>query len=194
MTQHDVGELIVRCVQGDDSAKAEFVITYSECIRRAVLRKLSSLAHGEWTWEEAEDIGHDILVRIFSDDCRALDRLRNPQSIHAWLVTVSQNHVVTFLRKRSVRDRTQRSMLRETPARYGKEAPPDPATSEERDLLNEHLAELPAQDRLILKLYFLHELKYTEIADMLKLNINTVSARLRRAKQKLRKSLEKDFR
>ena len=192
--QHDVGELIVRCVQGDDSAKAEFVMTYSECIRHAVLRKLSSLTHGEWTWEEAEDIGHDILVRIFSDDCRALDRLRNPQSIHAWLVTVSQNHVVTFLRKRSVRDRTRRSMLRETQSRYGEGESSDPEANEEVGFLNEHLADLPAQDRLILKLYFLHELKYAEIADMLKLNINTVSARLRRAKRKLRKSLEKDLR
>lgn len=194
MTQHDVGKLIARCARGDDSAKAEFVTHYSECIRRAVIRKLSTLAHGEWTWEEAEDIEHEIFLRIFSDDCRALDRLRNPPSIHAWLVTVSQNHVVTFLRKRSVRDRTRRSMLKETRPRYGEGESLDPIANEERELLNERLAELPAQDRLILKLYFLHELKYVEIADMLKLNINTVSARLRRAKQKLRKSLERDLR
>lgn len=194
MKRREVGELIRRCVEGDDSAKAEFVATYSECIRRAVIRKLSGLAHGHWTWEEGEDICHEILVRIFSDDCRVLGRVRNPQSIHAWLVTVSQNHVVTFLRKQSVRHRAQRFLIQESAARYRETDSVNPETTEELSLLNEHLAELPAQDRLILKLYFLHELKYVEIADMLKLNINTVSARLRRAKQKLRKSLEKDFR
>lgn len=193
MTQHDVGKLIARCIRGDDSAKAEFVTNYSECIRRAVIRKLSTYAHGEWRWEEAEDIAHEIFLRIFSDDCRALDRLRNPRSIHAWLVTVSQNHVVTFLRKRSVRDRAQRSMVKETRSRYEELESLAPIANEERALLNERLAELPAQDRLILKLYFLHGLKYAEIAEIHHLNINTVSARLRRAKQKLRKSLEKDL-
>ena len=55
------------------------------------------------------------------------------------------------------------------------------------------LAALSGPDCLVLDLYYLHQLKYAEIADVLGHNINTVSARIRRAKTKLRALLEEEW-
>lgn len=49
---------------------------------------------------------------------------------------------------------------------------------------------LEPRDRFALELYFLQGLTYAQMADMLRENVNTVSARVRRAKAKLRQVLE----
>jgi RNA polymerase sigma factor (sigma-70 family) len=58
--------------------------------------------------------------------------------------------------------------------------------------LDEKLRALPPVDRLIVELFFMQGLKYCEIAEVTGLNINSVSAKLRRSKQKLRALMERD--
>lgn len=192
LDSQETAALIARCVEGDDGAKAQFYDEFHGLIRRAVDRKIGQLhLNGQATLESA-DLCQEIFERLFSENCQVLRRIKQPRSINAWLMTVARNQVITYLRKRSVRDQTVVSAAREQPEGYSA-SPEDRAVDDELSArLREKLAALPQHDRLVLELYFVQNLKYAEIADVIGLNINTVSAKLRRAKAKLRKLLEEE--
>lgn len=189
MKHIDIPALIQRCAQEDDAARAEFVAEYDDLIRRAATRKIRELSSDQGIVGEADDICNDVYIHLFKNNCKALRGLRKPDSIDAWLMTVTQNLVRSHLRKRSIRLTTERSSLNETPAVY--QGGPERAaiSAEHRTLLETILNAMPPDDRLILQLYYLHRLKYAEISEILSLNINTVATRLLRARKKLRKKL-----
>ena len=192
MEPGQVAELIARCIRGDAAAKAQFYDEYAGLIRKAIAGKLHRLQVDPSLFAEVEDIWHEVIVRIFDDDCRALSRIKQPASINAWLVTVAQNHVLTYLRKRASRHKAQDAAS--VAPHAGAVATPEDAAarSEQTALIETKLATLSPQERLVLELYFVQNLKYAEISDVCGLNINTVSAKLRRAKSKLRKLLEEE--
>ena len=109
-------------------------------------------------------------------------------------MTVSQNQVYTYLRKRQVQITMRTSVARESVAGYD-EGPEEGALKRETlAVVREGLEALDPKDGLILKLFYIHDLKYAEISDMLGININTVASRMMRAKEKLRKRMPEDAR
>jgi RNA polymerase sigma factor (sigma-70 family) len=187
-----VAELVLRCLRGDDQAKALLFAEYADLARRAIVRKLAALGLLQTRRSEIADICHDLFERILADNCRMLGRLHKPASINAWLVTVAQNLTVDYVRKWSRRARIDAtaaaaipSVVRETPARYA-------IRSETRTDLARKLDSLAPVDRLILDMFFVQGLKYCEIAEVTGLNINSVAAKLRRSKKKLRALMEED--
>lgn len=193
MDTHKLASLIARCTRGDDNAKAEFIAAYDDLVRRSVVRKLQAAAGGSAYERDIEDICHDVYVRIFRNSCEALAKIREPRSINAWLMTVSQNQVYSYLRKRQVDLSAYESVVREPTEPY--EAGPEGRAVESENLaiLRRKMEALDAKDQLILQLYYVHDLKYADIAETLGLNINTVASRLMRAKAKLRESLAEDL-
>ena len=182
----EIGELVARCVAGDDEAKAQFFAEYHGLVRRAVAGKLAQATAPPVLRSDVEDICSSVFERVLSDNCHALARLRNARSVNAWLVTVAQNCVVDYMRRWSSRMRVDAIVAREEEEVYIPSPAEKVIAHERKARLDDRLAELGAEDRLALELYFLHELRYAEIAEMTGLNINTVSARIRRAKAKLR--------
>jgi RNA polymerase sigma factor (sigma-70 family) len=82
--------------------------------------------------------------------------------------------------------------MREESEPYGQDAEQQAITGEREVMLTKCLSALSDEERLILTLFFVHGRKYIEIAAMTGRNINTVSAKLRRAKVKLRRLLEEE--
>ena len=189
MEPETVTALVVRCIEGDDAARAELIGRYDDLIRRAVARKLEALSTNSDVAGELEDICHEVYVRLFKDDCRALRRLRKPGSIDAWLMTIAQNEVYSHLRKRGSRLSGQQTIAREAPGAYSEGPEQHAIVQEHREILETVLSAMEDRDRLILQLYYIHDLKYAEIADALSLNINTVATRLARARLRLRERL-----
>lgn len=192
MEPEDVGTLIARCVQGDDAARAEFFAAYDDVVRRSVSRKLRDAASGPEFATDIDDICNDVYVRIFRNNCEALARIREPRSIAAWLMTISQNHVYSFLRKHRSISSARETAAKEIPASYNESPEAGLIERESVSILRTNLEMLEAKDRLILQLYYLDDLTYAEIAETLSLNINTVASRLMRAKARLRERLTKD--
>jgi len=189
---NEVALLPARLREGDDVAKAEFIAAYDDLVRRSVSRKLFAATGNRETSSDVEDICHDVYVRLFKNECEVFGKIREPGSINAWLMTISQNHVYSYLRKRQVRHSARESMAREQEESYD-EGPEKRALDGERiAILRERIERLEPKDRLILQLYYVHDLKYSEIAETLSLNINTVASRLKRAKAKLRDSVAED--
>lgn len=188
-----VGELVARCIGNDDQAKAQFFTKYGELVERAIARKLALVTGTAPAPSDVEDIRNEVFARLLGNSCTPLRRLKKPGALNAWLMTIAGNHAVDCLRRQARRDRLHASVARESHESYGG-SPAEEAMARERYArLADGLAELPAQDRLVLDLFFVQGLKYAEIAEVVGLNINTVSARLRRAKAKLRRLLEEDY-
>ena len=189
-----VTKLVAGCVAGDDAAKAAFVNEYADLIRRAIAGRLQELGADRPVFDDVEDMCNDLLERLLVDDCRRLASLKKPKSINAWLVSLSRHHVVDYLRKWSSRVRTRLALEREQQVGGIPEANPAQAAMKEEQvaLVGALLESLPARDRLVLDLYYLHGLKYAEIAELTGQNINTVAGQLRRGKLRLREAMVKE--
>ncbi len=194
MDRIDIPNLVERLVEGDDEAQAAFCRMYTGLIERTVAFKLAKMTGARPVWSDVEDIRNDVITWLFDAGGKKLSELRNPRSLEAWLATVTGNRTVDCLRKQSTRTRAHNAVVREPMAHYPDNTPDQSAVAaERRSMVGSCMDELPARDRLILGLFFEQGLKYAEIAEVMGLNINTVAARLRRAKDKLRRVIEEEY-
>ena len=189
---YNVAELVERCVRGDDQAQALFYTEHVDLVRRSAAYTLRSYSNESLLMSEVEDICNEVFIRLFADGCRSLRSLRNPKSVRAWLVTVTRRYTVDYIRKWAGQDRLHTAEMQEESEPYGQDAEQQAITGEREVMLTKCLSALSDEERLILTLFFVHGRKYIEIAAMTGRNINTVSAKLRRAKVKLRRLLEEE--
>jgi RNA polymerase sigma-70 factor (ECF subfamily) len=185
----DPAELVRRCLSGDDAARAEFISAYDGLIRRAIARRIQRTSAPAANAAHLDDIANEVYIRLFTDNCRALASLRHTQRLAAWLVTVSQNQTITYLRKAGASHSVSDKHVRERAA-------PDEQSPEHRAMAAEMkarvssgLAQLDYHDCLVLQMFYLYNLRYADIAETLDMNINTVASRIMRAKRKLKSVL-----
>lgn len=67
------------------------------------------------------------------------------------------------------------------------------AEKEVKELIDKYIKNLPEQYSIILNMFYLNDMSYEEITQLLKLPIGTVKNRLFRAKEKLREIILKNF-
>lgn len=184
----DIADLIAQCRIGDDAAHARFYNQFQPFIMHVVAQQLRKINvyHSK---SDVEDLTSEMILKISANDYEKLDALRDPKSIQGWLYVVTQNHVVSHVRKEARHDRALVRYARESEERYGMKPEYALDDAEQEQALHESLRALDQQDRLVVTLYYIDKLRYYEIADVLSLNINTVATRLRRAKEKLRTQL-----
>lgn len=188
----DIGTLIERCIAGDAEARAVFCSEYYDLVGRAIFRRLATFRRHPPARADIDDIRQDVFARLLDGPASPLTRLRQPHSLDAWLVTMAGNQAIDHFRRHDRITRTHEALASE-PIAITTPAPDHDVIAQERmEHIRRALAELPSLDRLILDFYFVHGLRYAEIAEILNLNINTLSARLRRAKAKLRAMLEEN--
>lgn len=124
----------------------------------------------------AMDAVQDTFLRAF----RAWDGYRGESSPKTWLTAIAVNVCRDYLR--SSWFRRVDLVLENIPA--------PPAADPEDDALLRRIMELPPKYREVILLYYYQELTVPEIAELLRVNPNTVSTRLRRAREKLRPKLK----
>lgn len=140
--------------------------------------------------EEAEDIAGDVLLRLW--ERRATLDVDN---LEAYALTAARNLSIDRLRRHG---RDNRS-LDELPG-LGDIASPDarPDTrAEQRETLeniDRLLRQLPAKQRLVLRLRDVEELSYAEIARTTGLSLTDVKVSLLRARRRLRETYENQHR
>ncbi len=136
----------------------------------------------------------DLTQETFLGVCRGIERFRSGTNVEKWLYTIAINVWRNEVRRRSTEKRDAREVglesvlgtFREIEA--GQEADPLEAvlTEERHDLLHQAIRELPNQMRQCLILRIDQQLKYDEIAAVMRISINTVKSQLFQAREKLR--------
>jgi RNA polymerase sigma-70 factor, ECF subfamily len=134
---------------------------------------------------EAEDAAQEIFLKAFN----SIRSFRQDSSFSTWLYRITSNHSMDLLRRRA---RQRSESLEALLERAGDKvetllaAPTENSGPEMAQWVEQVLATLPPDYRLILTLRESQGLRYDEIAKLLDISIDSVKSRLHRA----RKSLE----
>lgn len=133
----------------------------------------------------AEDIMQDVFVTVWTK-ADQYDSRRG--SVSAWIFTIARNARIDRLRRQSSSPYEDVESL---------DLPDDSDGAEEliyadqrAELVTKAIDELPCEQRSIIELAFMHDMKQTEIAARLTIPLGTVKSRTRLAFAKLKQRLE----
>jgi len=181
--------LIERYLQGDTQAFNTLVWRWEKPIYNFVLRNIGN-----------EDTAKDICQTTFIRAFKQLKKLREPEKFSPWLYRIAHNLCRDEYKRRKNRpvyyledvlqDGETSNPVRQMAEKNGK-TPEDLAHHQQvGDILKRALLQLPEEQRVVIVMKQYQELKFTEIADVLKQPINTIKSRLYYGLRTLRKILE----
>lgn len=181
----DLG-VILDILGGNRNAYAEIVRKYETRVRGYCLSMLSDPTL-------AEDAAQEIFIKAY----QGLDHYHAKSSFSTWLYRITANHCLDILRKR-LRRKTEswEALLEKEGDRIEAlfSTPPDAGNATDRaELITQLLSCLPEKSRTLLVLREMHGLTYREIADTLKCSVDSVKARLKRARREIESNLRHLF-
>ena len=148
------------------------------------------LRYGRKFLSRTEDI-EDIVQEVFINCYQNLQSFDPSQRFSPWIYRIAHNAFVNGLRKnkRSPLVFVDFDTFVAHPV-YEDPLPREREEAEVKRMIEKSLQRLKPKYREVLVLYYLEELSYKEIADIIKVPIGTVGIRLTRAKSALKKSYE----
>ena len=164
--------LVLRAGRGDRVAFAELVRRHQGKVRALLLRLCGDRSL-------ADDLAQEVFLRAY----RGLLGFEGRSSFGTWVYRISYN---VYLNHRT-RTRSYAALPEDYDARAA--APDDALSAPRADLrrdLQAAIGELPERYRAVIVLYYLQEVSYPEIAEILELPLGTVKTHLHRAKRMLR--------
>ena len=196
--------LIIACERGDEKAWTDLVGRFTATVRSAA----RSASTNE---DAAEDLAQSIWAELYGLRTRKdgmpaskLAYYSGRGSLAGWLRAVVAQLAVDVFRKQSRLVQTEEDADLERLARVAEGQPivagiPTPeesisnrfAQTEMQKALNEAVQELPAEDRLLVKLYYFDNLRLREAGAVLGVHEATASRRLTRIQSDLRKRVTK---
>lgn len=170
--------LLGRVGAGDDRALAELYSRYASVVFAFVLARTSDRGI-------AEEVSADVWLGCW----RSARAFRKDSRVLTWLLGIA---------KRQLHSHTRRKRLPQTPIEDERDLPPvedDPAilvaSADMTRALLEALDALPADLVEVVRLAWVHELPYEEIAQLVGVPLGTVKSRVSRARRLLREELRR---
>ena len=186
MHREDDVQLVHAVLSGDNSAFGILVEKYQKSIHTIAQQRIGDFHY-------AEDITQETFFRAY----QKLSTLKDPSRFSNWLYKIATNCCRNWLREQERKNQSQ--SLEGTPMaevaqanydRYVSEQREAEATEHRRETVEKLLAKLPEGQRLVVTLYYLNEMKHTEIGKFLGISVEAVRTRLHRAKKRLQKEEE----
>jgi RNA polymerase sigma-70 factor (ECF subfamily) len=147
------------------------------------------LSHG-LSREDAEDLVQTTLTKVF----QGVRELRSEEAVFGWLFAIARNVYRTARHRERDEGRALASIEATDDLPDPRPAAAVTAMEQERlRALQEAIDELPPQQRHCLLLRVREEQSYDEIAQTLRLSVNTVRNHLAQAKKSLRRVLRADW-
>ncbi|MCK6620088.1 MAG: sigma-70 family RNA polymerase sigma factor [Calditrichaceae bacterium] len=145
--------------------------------------------------QEAEDLCQEAFIKAFG----ALSSFNEEFAFSTWLMKIATNNCIDYLRKRKLRTYSIDEPLQYKDEQVQVELPDHDPTpdkqllnEERRKLINDAIQSLPPRYRHVIILRHQEEKSYEDIAEILKLPLGTVKARIFRAREMLNKKI-RDF-
>ncbi|MGE5560219.1 MAG: sigma-70 family RNA polymerase sigma factor [Chloroflexota bacterium] len=175
-----------RCQRGDMTSFTELVNRYKDRVFNLALRMLHNR-------HDAEDLAQETFLNVY----RAIASFHTDERFSTWIYKIASNLCIDRLRKRRYN-----SLSLDAPVQEGEELyrqipdwshAPEPIyeQSELREDVQAAIDQLPAKYRMIILLRHMQDMAYEEIAVIMDLPIGTVKTRLFRAREILRRHLER---
>lgn len=178
--------LITECLRGRQAAYGELVSRYQDRLFNTLLRFLGNA-------EDARDVLQDALLNAYL----ALETFKGDSQLYTWLYRIAMNTAMTHQRKErlALARKSQRGSTGEETADRSAYNQPESnmIREEEGQRVQNALAKLSPEHRLVLILKDMDGQKYEEMAAALDVPIGTIRSRLHRARLELREILERDM-
>lgn len=183
--------LIRRLRERDEKAFREIVEQYSDRVFNLTYRMLGNR-------EEAEDLAQEVFITVF----KSIDSFRGDSKFSTWLYRVTANHCknrIKYLARRHDRRQSEfeEGVLRQNPESQLTAPTPSPRPDKHLEgvelerIMQECLASLEEEQRMVIVLRDIEELSYKEICEVTNLPEGTVKSRLHRARLALRQKILK---
>ena len=181
-------ELLIRRAQrGDADAFEQLLLEHQKNVYNLCYRMAGNP-------DDAMDLSQETFLRAW----RCLDQYQFASAFSTWLYRLCSNICIDFLRRRR-RQQTVPLTFEDADGEEQTYAVPDvqPLPEEQvelkltRETLAAAMAQLLPEHRAVLQLRVVTEMSYEQIADVLDLQIETVKSRLSRARNQLKKILER---
>jgi len=181
--------LVRRCLKGDEKAHRQLLSKYKRPVYNLAWRMVGDE-------EDAKDITQEVFIRAF----RALNSFDTNRPLTSWLFRITSNLCIDYLRRRRPNVLSldgMRGADNEYRTADLEDGAPRPDArhemAEQRRMLERHVQALPPKYRIVMVLRHNRELSYNEIAEVLDVPVGTVKARIHRAHNLLRASLESEL-
>ncbi len=171
-------ELLHAIARSDEGALTALYDRYRLILFGLLVRILNSR-------EEAEDVLQEVFLQVWR---RAADFDEERGRPFTWLVTLTRSRAIDRLRVLAARQRLTDSAALEVSAEAS-DAVADALHAEQREIIAQALASLPAEQRRTLKLAYFEGLTQSEIAARLDSPLGTVKTRMRAGMTTLRELL-----
>ncbi|MHC4266433.1 MAG: RNA polymerase sigma factor [Planctomycetota bacterium] len=168
-------EKIVRCCQNGQRAAFEELFEMYQPRLKYYVRRLDT---GD---NNSDDILQDIWLTVF----KKIHKLKEARSFTIWLYRIARNKVYDGFRRKERFVRLPKDEM--VPVSDSDEPVFEPDDAEK---LHRALSTLKPYHREVLTLYFIEQMSYQSIADVIDCSIGTVRSRLFYAKQSLRQEME----
>ena len=174
-------ELIQRILEGDDAAFAGLVRKYQKQVHAHAWRKVGD-------FHIAEDITQETFLQVY----RKLATLKDLSQFPAWLHVITNRRCLAWLRKKRIQTHPLDEMAIEIAEKtsyssHVAAAQAESAAEAKRELVRNLLVRLKESDQTVIKLYYLSEMTYAEIGELLGVSADTIRIRIRRARERLKK-------
>ncbi|MEM8884106.1 MAG: sigma-70 family RNA polymerase sigma factor [Planctomycetota bacterium] len=174
--------LVQRCIQREPGAWREFVDAYAPTIKALARRYLR--LHGQYPDESIlEDMLQDVMVAFTRRDYKLLRNYDETYSFKTYLGVITRTEVHRLLRKK--RPQLGATEELEAAAPVGAYASGAAEENETQEILAAALDRLPERDAAILRLRFMRDQDYRQIAEKLGMPEGSVGQTLHRAKRRL---------
>ncbi len=174
---------VQKTIEGDTEAFNELVQRHHARIYGLAYRMLGN-----------PDDASDATQEAFLEAYKSLPSFQFQSKFLTWLYRVGINVCQQYKRKADSRERTFTSYTKDFQEIEGRSANGHPdrvLLKAERDQLVQHaIDQLPSKQRMVITLFYMQQMKYREIAELLDCSEGTVASRLNTAVKNLKLKLE----
>jgi len=193
MKKNDIESLIDACLNKDEEAWGNFVSHFKGLVGWAACDRLKRW-HIAFTNEDIEDIRQQVFSSIWAKG--SLSGVKDCKIIGSWLAVVAGNRAYNYMRTKKDLDPVYLNTafnqnVTTDRVQDRKDGYAALKSAELKSLISDFIKRLPPQKQAILTLNYIYGKKHREIAEILKIPINTVSTIMKRAKEDLQVELKK---
>ena len=166
-------DIIIRAREGD--------IGSFEAIYKSTAGFVYNVAHRiVYNAQDAEEVTQELFLNVY----HKLKDFRLESSLKTWIYRITVNCAINYSKKRS-REREKKTEYRNNLNPWQLLDEPELDNQRHKEIIEIFLKILNPDQRICVVLRSIEGLSYQEIAETLKISINTVRSRLKRAREKL---------
>lgn len=172
-------ELVAKSLSGSDRAFRTLVERYQPLVYSVVRGVLGDS-------DTAEDVVQEAFIKVF----KGLHGYRGDAKLSTWIYRIARNEAVNAGRRTPPPTTPVEDVVLEAPSGTG----PDEAYRKKtiQQNLEQSLAQLEDNYRVVLELRYMGEMSYAEIGDVMELPIGTVKTYIHRAKVELKRVMSRE--